>query len=80
MLCSNRHSRFPLYMSVLGIIGGFAIFAGAVHVHRDLYSYNIHKEVEHRRKNPTPAQERIKALIKEKRTSEHFAEPVLKPP
>lgn len=49
----RRHPRFPLYFSAACLVGGCLLFAGALHVHQDLYTYSIHKEVEERRQHPS---------------------------
>ncbi|KAK9831441.1 hypothetical protein WJX81_005019 [Elliptochloris bilobata] len=61
----SRNPRFALYFSALSVLGGCAIFAGALHVHQDLYTYNVVKEVEARRRNPTEAQRRISELLQQ---------------
>ncbi|CAL8462326.1 g1859 [Coccomyxa elongata] len=63
----SRHPSFAMWFSAACLLGGCLIFAGALHVHQDLYTYNIHKEMEERRKNPTAAQRRILDLLVEKR-------------
>ena len=50
------------------LLGGCVIFAGALHVHQDLYTYNVAKEAEERRRNPSEAQRRIAAMLLEKRS------------
>eukprot|EP00884_Botryococcus_braunii_P006726 jgi/Botrbrau1/16054/Bobra.7_2s0028.1 len=62
-----RNPRFPMYFSAACLVGGCVLFLGAVRVHRDMYTYNIAKEVEERRQNPTEGQRRIAALLRERR-------------
>ncbi|KAK9906446.1 hypothetical protein WJX75_001959 [Coccomyxa subellipsoidea] len=62
-----RHPSFAMWFSTACLIGGCLIFAGALHVHQDLYTYNIHKEIEERRSNPSESQRRIMELLTEKR-------------
>lgn len=65
--CTCRHPQFPLWFSVACLLGGCVIFAGALHVHTDLYTYNIARQAEERRKNPSEAQRRISAMLMERR-------------
>ena len=64
---THRHPQFPLWFSVACLLGGCVIFAGALHAHQDLYTYNVAKEAEERRKNPSEAQRRIAAMLMERR-------------
>ena len=49
----HRHPKFPLYFCGACLLGGCVLFAGAIYVHQDLYTYSVHKEAEERRSNPT---------------------------
>lgn len=67
-----RTTRLPSLFISACLIGGCALFAGAVRVHHDMYSYNIATNADERRDNPTPAQQRINELLQEKRDQKQF--------
>lgn len=62
-----RSPRFPLYFCAACLCGGCMIFAGALSVHQDLYTYSVHQEAEERRLTPTEGQRRIKELLQQQR-------------
>ncbi|KAK9815188.1 hypothetical protein WJX73_010338 [Symbiochloris irregularis] len=61
----TRHPRFPLYFCGASLVAGCFIFAGAIHIHQDLYTSNIHQEAEKRRQNPTERQRQIMEMLQE---------------
>lgn len=67
-----RQARLPVYLISACLVGGCALFAGALHVHQDLYDYNLPSAAAQRLQNPTPAQLRIQELLQEKREQKQF--------
>jgi len=72
---NTRSTRLPAIFIAACLVGGCALFAGAVHVHQDLYSYNVAANADERRDNPTPAQQKINELLYEKRLQKQFEKP-----
>ncbi|DBB13529.1 hypothetical protein WJX82_000708 [Trebouxia sp. C0006] len=71
---SARSTRLPSLFISACLVGGCALFAGALQVHQDMYSYNIATNADERRENPTPAQQRINELLQEKREQKQFSQ------
>lgn len=69
---SARSTRLPSLFISACLVGGCALFAGAVRVHQDMYSYNIATNADERRDNPTPAQQRINELLQERQSQKQF--------
>lgn len=63
----SRRRSTPLLFSAACIVGGCALFAGAVHVNQHMYNYNKLDSAEQRLSNPSMRQQRIMELLMEKR-------------
>ncbi|KAK9861594.1 hypothetical protein WJX84_004762 [Apatococcus fuscideae] len=63
----TRSRSFPAFFCAASLAGGCLIFMAALHVHTDMYTYNIAEEVEQRRQSPTEMQQRIGLLLMERR-------------
>ncbi|KAK9817996.1 hypothetical protein WJX72_005513 [[Myrmecia] bisecta] len=75
----SRSARLPIIFCGSCIIGGFILFAGAVYVHQDLYTYNMHRQAEERRQHPNEVQQRIMMLLQEKQAQQRMEAAASKP-
>ncbi|KAK9843140.1 hypothetical protein WJX74_007616 [Apatococcus lobatus] len=66
----SRSRAFPIVFCAASLVSGCLIFMAALHVHTDMYTYNIAEEVEQRRQAPTQMQQRIGQLLMERRQQE----------